>query len=281
MATRKPNGFTFNSMGTKETSDKSMVKRIKYWSFSLYNAHRQCPFAAKLRAVDKIKTPGNKYMDRGNDVHKICEDYIKGDVIWKTAFKRGQDLEMPADLSGLKDELDRLRGIYSENRKRSATATQTSVEDTWAFTNGWDQTVWNDWIGCWVRIKLDVGHWENHGGKNIYIPTDWKTGKFNEESNDDYIEQLELYALGALLMYPHADEIWPRLIYTDAGLVFPDPEDPIVFRQSDVPALKKLWEKRVRPMLNDTTFAPRPGNYCKFCHFRKGNAAAGGGQCKY
>src|SRR3546814_12779240 len=75
MATRKPNGVSFASLAGKKPAKKAAAKgQIKYWSFSLYNTHKQCPLKAKLNAVDKIKEPGNDAMQRGNDVHKLCED---------------------------------------------------------------------------------------------------------------------------------------------------------------------------------------------------------------
>jgi hypothetical protein len=37
------------------------------------------------------------------------------------------------------------------------------------------------------------------------------------------------------------------------------------------------WEDKTRPMLNDTIFAPKPGNACRWCHWKKSN----GGPCKF
>lgn len=79
------------------------------------------------------------------------------------------------------------------------------------------------------------------------------------------------------MRYPHVDEVRPRLVYVDEGVVYPDPRKPIVYTQADVPRLKELWAKRTKAMLSDTKFAPRPGAYCKYCHFRKSN----GGPCRY
>lgn len=281
MATRKPNGLSFATMGDK-TKKKPTVKKITYWSFSLYNNYKQCPLKAKFNALDKIKEPGNEAMQRGNDVHKLCEDYIKG-LITLAKLKSGAKTvaKNPWDPSDWLDELNRLRKVYANRNKLAAHAMQPAVEDTWAFTSGWDITRWNDWIACWVRIKLDVGEFFKEGKSIVYVPTDWKTGQFRDEKNEEYVEQLELYALAAMLIHPHVDEVRPRLAYVDQGVVYPDPEEPLVFKRADVPALKKLWEKRTRAMLNDTKFAPRPGNYCRYCYYRKGNAANGGGQCKY
>lgn len=283
MSKRKPNGLTFANMGSRRpTAKPGAAKRITYWSFSLYNTYKQCPLKAKFNALDKIKEPGNDAMQRGNDVHKLCEDYIKG-LITKAQLKTGAALtkSRPWDFKSTLPELDRLRKVYANRNRLAAHAMQPAVEDTWAFTSSWDQTVWNDWINCWVRIKLDVGEFFKEGKSIIYVPTDWKTGQFKDEKNEEYLEQLELYALAALLIHPHVDEVRPRLVYVDQDIEYPNPEQPLSFKRKDLAALKKLWEKRTKPMLNDTRFAPRPGNYCRFCFYRAGNAAGGGGQCKY
>lgn len=284
MATRKPNGLTFASMsnGKRPAAAKAGPKRIKYWSFSLYSTYKQCPLKAKLNAIDKIKEPGNDAMQRGNDVHKLCEDFIKG-TITLAKLKAGAKVvkKRPWDPMDVLPELTRLRKVYANRKQLTAKAMQPAVEDTWAFTKDWDQTVWNDWVGCWVRIKLDVGEMFEEAGRVIYVPTDWKTGQFYDDKNEEYVEQLELYALAALLLHPQVDEVRPRLAYVDQGLIYPDPDEPLSFTRADIEPLKKLWAKRTRPMLNDTIFAPRPGQGCRYCYYRKSNKANGGGQCKY
>lgn len=284
--TKKANGLRFGSGPAKKTvkqAAKSAAKRkITYWSFSLYNSYKKCPRKAKLSAVDKIKEPSNIYMERGNNIHKALEQYGKGEIT-KAVLKKtcaAEDLTISSDLMR---SLDRIRAKYKKKTKLAIVGQPIAIEDTWAFTKDWDQTTWNDWLNCWLRIKLDVGEWEEEDDRLIYYPTDWKSGRVNEENNQEYTEQLELYALGALLSYPHADEVRPRLYYVDADTVYPDEsEDYLSFTQADVPKLKKLWEKRTRPMLNDTTFAPRPGNYCRYCFYRSGNSAVHGRQlCEY
>lgn len=145
------------------------------------------------------------------------------------------------------------------------------VEDQWAFTNTWGETAWNDWVKCWVRIKVDCAH---HLDEETLRVRDWKTGKFREEMNEEYLEQLELYALTALLLHPHIQKVETELVYLDEGKIFKAPK---VYTRADIPALKKLWEKRVTPMLKDKRFAPRPNNKCRWCHFSKSK----GGPCKF
>ncbi len=240
------------------------AKQITSWSFSRYSTYNLCPLKAKLAFLDKIKEPPNPAMARGAEIHDKAEAYIKG---------KGR---LPAELKAFKDEFMALRKQYKKKINGMV------VEDMWAFTADWDETQWNDWANCWVRIKLDCAH---HEDEETLIISDWKTGKFRPEKNEEYVEQLELYALSALLLHEHIEVVLPRLVYLDAEVIYPEPgskeEEALTFTRKDIPALKKRWAKRVKPMMNDKTFAPRPNNLCKWCFYRASNKAAGGGQCKF
>lgn len=237
------------------------VKMITSWSFSRYSDYRQCPLKAKLKHLDRIQEPPNAAMARGSEVHSRIEQYIKGQLT-----------RLPADLKPVADELKSLKAKF---KKLSQTML---VEDTWAFTKDWEETAWNDWANCWLRIKLDCAH---HADDTTLVVTDWKTGRFRPELNDDYVEQLELYALAALLLHEHIEEVQPRLVYVDHGQVYPEPDKPLSYTRKDITKLKQLWLRRTKPMLNDKKFAPRPNDKCRWCFYRASNKAAGGGQCKY
>lgn len=233
------------------------------WSFSRYSTYKQCPLKLKFNVIDKIREPGNDAMNRGAAIHDLAEDYIKGKYT-KRIF--------PMELKKFEAEFKMMKAQYKKKINGMV------VEDTWAFTKDWDETQWNDWVGCWVRIKLDCAH---HEDDETMIITDWKTGKYRSESNEEYMEQLELYALAALMLHAHIKEVKPRLVYLDMGLIYPDADKPIVYTREDIPRLKKLWEKRTKAMMNDKVFAPRPNDKCRWCFYRKANAANGGGQCKF
>ena len=200
-------------------------------------------------------------MLRGAAIGKMAEDYVKGTLA-----------KLPPELKLFKAEFAMLRKQYKKSINGMV------VEDNWAFTKDWSETMWNDWTNCWVRIKLDCAH---HIEDDVMVVTDWKTGKFRREMQDQYLMQLELYALAALILHPHLREVRPRLGYLDAGVWYPEQDKPIVYTRDDIPKLKKVWEKRVKPMLNDKIFAPKPNQFCNWCHYRKSNKAAGGGQCKF
>lgn len=237
-------------------------KNITSWSFSRYTTYRECPARARYKFIDKLQEPSNEYMERGTRIHAEAEGFIKGLI--KT---------LPNDLKPVAAIVKACKELFKK-RKNEADAV---CEDTWAFTKDWAQTKWDDWKNCMTRIKLDFAHVEVRDGKRILIITDWKSGKFRERKNEEYVEQLELYALAGLILYPDVDLIWPRLVYTDQNLTYPKEEGEIEYTHKDLKALKLTWHKRTSPMLRDTKFAPRPGDHCRNCHFRKSN----GGPCKF
>lgn len=239
--------------------------RFKSWSYSRYSDWKTCPLAAKLKHLDKVKEPENAAMARGSDVHTMAESYIKGTLP-----------KLPPELKLFADEFKELRALY---KKKSS---GTIVEDNWAFTNEWTPTQWDDWVGCWVRIKLDCAHYL---GPTVMMVTDWKTGKPNDYKVAEYMEQLSLYALAGLLLHEHLAEIHVRLAFTDTGEFFPLAEDggAKVYRRSDLKGLLKTWNSNVKPMMADTKFAPKPSRACDWCFYgQKGKEKKGGpGLCKF
>lgn len=237
------------------------IKQITSWSFSRYSTYKVCPLKLKLSAIDRIREPGNEAMARGDAIHTLAEKYIRGEL-----------RVLPKELAFFKVEFAELRKMYKKS------ADSMVVEDNWAFTKDWSVTQWNNWAECAVRIKLDCAH---HEDEETLIVTDWKTGKFRPELNEEYVEQLELYALAALLLHEHIQLVKPRLAYLDLGVIYPEPGEELVFTRKDIPKLKKLWEKRTKAMMNDKQFAPRPNDKCRFCFYRSSNKTNGGGQCRF
>ena len=233
---------------------------ITSWSFSRYSVYVLCALKAKFQFVDKIKEPSNDAMARGDDIHKKAEGYLKGTIA-----------RLPAELKLIETTLKALR---AQAKKK---VLGVIVEESWCFDKDWQPVAWNDWDNCVVRIKLDCAHYET---PEVMVITDWKTGKHDERRQTEYLEQLELYALAALVLHPHIKEAKPRLVYTDLGIV--EPKEPLVYTQADVPRLKKLWAQRTKPMMTDKKFAPRPNDKCRWCYFgQSGKAKGGPGLCKY
>lgn len=230
---------------------------VTAWSFSRFSDYKACPAKFKYKHLDKLQEPANAAMARGSEIHKLAEDYTNGKL-----------RTLPEELKLFKDEFTKLR---KEKIKM--------VEEQWAFRADWSQTQWNDWSGCWLRVKLDVAYINVE--HNALVPIDHKTGKFRQEKNDEYMLQLNLYGTAGFAQLPTVDVISPRLWYLDHGRVYPDPEqdeDEIEFFPKEAKSMKKAWEDRVKPMFMDRNFKPTPSDAaCRFCHYRKSN----GGPCKY
>lgn len=200
-------------------------------------------------------------MARGAAIHKLAERFIIDELV------------------ALPPELKRFSRLFRWLRRQYRRPINgMTVEESWAFTKEWEQTAWNDWDRCWLRIKLDCAY---HSEPATLVVIDWKTGKFREQDTQTYQEQLELYALGALLTHEHVETVRPMLVYLDNGLIWPGDNEQLVFTRADLSQLQRSWELRTRPLLQDTTFAPRPNNLCRFCFYRAANKANGGGQCRF
>jgi hypothetical protein len=186
---------------------------------------------------------------RGQLVHKLCEQFVLGQL-------RAYPKELGAEFKDRFLELRKLKAF---------------CEQEWAFNKVWETVGWFA-KDAWLRIKMDA-HYLIETKKRKLVDTqvvaiDYKTGRQHPEHS----LQRSLYALGAFHMYPDAKTVHVEHWYIDSGEVGQDD-----FAAKDVPALLKQWEMRTRAMLADKRFAARPGNYCRWCHFRKSN----GGICKF
>jgi Protein of unknown function (DUF2800). len=254
-------------VATKTTNKLTQAaKPVTSWSFSRYGDYKTCPLKFKLKHIDKIAEPKSDAMQKGIDAHNDAEAYVKGTLA-----------KLPPVLSGLKDEFVAMRKMYKSKKFPMI------VEDNWAFTAEWEETQWNDWVRCWVRIKLDAAHYVT---ADEMMVTDWKTGKPSEFKNAEYMEQLELYAVAALLMSARENvRVRVRLGFTEAGeIVVPRDKngDEITYTRADLPRLMKEWNKRVKPMMSATNFPPRANSTCRWCFYGQAGKAKGGpGLCQF
>lgn len=222
---------------------KKIVKKIEAWSFSRWRDYENCPAKANYKHVLKMKEPGNAAMDRGTAIHKLAEDFSKGRL-----------KKFPAELVKFKVSFTAIKKLDPD------------CEQEWAFNKEWGRTGWFD-PDAWCRIKVDCTY--EKGNEGVVI--DHKTGRY-KPGDAEYANQLELYAIGALLIYRKAVKVTCKLWFLDSG-----DEEVMEFTRVQLPALIAKWEKATKNMLTDTRFPPRPSNGCRFCHFRNSN----GGPCKF
>ena len=217
-----------------------MTERLTQWSYSRYGLWKQCPFKAKLQYIEKLKEPSSPALENGIKVHSELESYLKGDLA-----------EVPLCSHKLKG--------YMTSLKEAKPHSELEV----AFNTNWQPVEWFS-KDAWVRIKIDALVKTEKAVKVI----DFKTGKIR----DTYGDQLELYALTGLLMFPSAEQAETELAFVDHGKVV----EGTIWARDSLEELRALWMDRVSPMLEDTHFEATPNAYCFNCSFSKKK----GGPCK-
>lgn len=260
---------------------------IKSWSISRLDKYELCPRLLKYE-VDKLcpKCFGGKLrgafgetqlcdacgkekevpppMARGSVIGKMLEDYVNG-----TAQTLPADVKHP-----------RARAIADDMREKFK-ARRVKVEHSIVLSRDWKQVAEDDWDNAWLRVKLDVQYAPDD--KAIHI-IDWKTGGINNKTGEvrasaKYDDQLNLYAVAAMTIYPSVTATQAQLVFVDCGARF----DPIIERPSGsltrdgLEAAQKKWASRAQAVMRDRLFAPRPNDKCKYCDFSKGK----GGPCQY
>jgi RecB family exonuclease len=204
-------------------------------------------------AVEKKKGPvrdADNAGERGNRVHKVAEDYVKGERDNTTK-----------EVSKFKEDLDMLREDYKDGK--------VEVEGDWAFTTEWEQTGWWD-KNAWARIKLDV--WETldeHTGRVI----DHKTGKkFGNEVK--HTQQGQLYMVAGFMRHPEITLIETEFWYLDHGLKLKKK-----YSRDKLPLYLKKFNKRALAMTCATEFPAKPSKMnCRWCDYGVEN---GTGDCPY
>lgn len=233
-----------------------MSNGVKAWSYSRYADYKQCPYKFKCKHILRLPDPGSPAMARGNTIHKEAEDYVAGRL-----------KKQPGSLKEFKDQFEELRQLYKEG--------VASVELQWGFSHDWEpaQKGHGDpfgWFGynTWLRIKADVSI--NYGDGEAEI-IDHKTGK-KYTTNE---EQVELFSTGPFMRDPKVMKITTRLWYLDVpGL---EGEVTREYTRKDFLAIKRDWNRKIVPMFEDSRFAPKPNDRCKWCPY----SAAEGGPCKF
>lgn len=231
----------------RKPKEDPITGEITQWSFSRWTTHRDCARRAYYKFIKRLPEPGGPALQRGTEIHDAAKNVIQGKL-----------KDVPDDLKSVKKML-----LSMSKRKGVHPELELAVTKRWTPTGWFERDVYG-------RAKLDVG--EKVG--KVWNVADWKTGKLRTgDAGSDYILQLELYATFGFAHHPDADRVEARLIFTDQD----GKEIPSSFERSEFPALMKRWEKRLKPMLNDRTFEPSPGDACRWCAYKK----ASGGPCPF
>ena len=114
------------------------MSNIPQWSYSRLKTFEDCPKKAEYAYIQRIKEPGNKAMDRGKDIHKLCEEYIRG---------RFED-DIPKQLVEFQEAFELLKELTLKR-------VMCFVRVTGLLTTEWEPTGWFD-SDTWGRAKVDA-----------------------------------------------------------------------------------------------------------------------------
>lgn len=219
---------------------------ISEWSYTRWSTHDQCNLKGKFKFVDKLPDPPGPAADRGIFYHSIAEMYINRKM---STF--------PVELQGLgfDEKFDQLR------EQEPLTEHRIGLTRQWTETGFFGKDVWG-------RVVYDVIYY-TPADKTVHI-IDHKTGKMYPEHE----EQLDLYNLTGLLLFPDAEQSVAEDWYLDQGAHIGVPR---TMSRKLVEPMKQFWQARIDVMENDRIYAARPGRHCNWCAYAKRK----GGPCSF
>ena len=218
---------------------------IKQWSYSRLSCFEKCPKQAEFKFIKKIKEPGSAAMDRGKDIHKLCEDFIRGSIE-----------EIPAQLQDFEDAFVILKDLYLYGH--------VICESDWAIDQNWQKTGWFE-EDTWGRAKVDAFVYEEGISKEARV-IDFKTGRY-DGNQETHREQCELYGAIALSRYPELESITTEMWYLDHGKI-----DRYIYTPESIKVKQERLNLRAIAMTSAEEFPANPSKFkCKWCYFGKQN----------
>lgn len=203
-------------------------------SFSLtkITTHEKCALKYKFRYILNLPETKGPAAQRGVDLHKNIEDYIR------------EEIPLPAELSHYQSWLLSMRGDTSFPEHKIA------VDEHWKVC-GWEDP------HAYMRSVIDL--------KYVYTPQsvvnyDWKSGKIY----DDHVDQKTLYAAVVSAEHPEALEIRSIHVYVDLGK-----NTEQVYHRDQIPTMQQRWDQRIESVAEDSEYIPSPGYHCVWCGYSK------------
>jgi RecB family exonuclease len=215
---------------------------IKTWSASSLKKFENCPYHIFLQYVKKIPEKENPAAGRGNEIHKLAEEYVKGELA-----------ELPKELEKFKTAFEALRAQFTEGN--------VTCEENWGFTIEWAPTNWTA-KDVWGRAKLDAFIRSNDGMSATVI--DYKTGrKFGNEIA--HTTQGIIYTLAAFMRFPLLEFIKVEFWYLDKAEKL-----ECTFTREQAMVLFLKIHNRATQLTSCTEFRPNPSiTNCKWCPYKE------------
>ena len=235
------------TQSSRPDSGDAFKKPSKYgpvstWSYSSLKTFEECPYRIYIQRIKKIPEPPSAAADRGTAIHKLAEQYIKGELG-----------DFPPELIKFKSDFEELRALFAEAK--------VEVEGEWGFSIDWEAVGWMV-PQTWARIKLDAMVHQDETSARVI---DFKTGKkFGNEI--PHAQQCLLYAIAAFFRYPLVENVRTELWYLDKG------EQTLrSFTRTEAMQFAPGFHRRGIEMTTCEDFTPKPSkDACRWCPYGKG-----------
>jgi hypothetical protein len=272
------------------------IYQFTSWGPSKFADYEMCPHMALHKHLKKTCTICFKGKVLGGyDTPAICDTcgkenekgpaLVKGDRIGKEvdayltsrrSVPLPDEIRHPAVLAILKEARSSMQ--YRGKKKPTGEVQIDSILDlAWKPVQRFARRHW-----FWGKIdyRKVVG--------TVAEVIDWKTGGLDKNTgavrpNHKYGDQLSSYAVATLCECPEVQEVHTKLVFLECAPRFEagQPGGPVVegetLTRAALAAAQTAWKQKLRPMLFDKDFAPRPGDGCWFCPYSKKR----GGPCKH
>lgn len=231
----------------------TFFKSFRFWSWSMLQIYRKCPYWARLRYIDKSPLPPIDDKDekrlRGIDAHDSMSKFVLAD---------GTLPELHEALKPFKDILFDVRDIRTKGLGIVTSEVPKYYDQNWR-----PQETRQDY---WFQMIPDI-HVKVPSELNMTV--DGKTGKKygNEVS---HFGQMEFYAVCAWIDDPTFDLYKSELWYFDKKDVW-----SIDFTPRQLELARKKLDDEVARMFADKVHRPRPSKIvCRYCPYSpKGTGA--------
>lgn len=209
------------------------------WGFSKLDVFRACPQKFKFQFIDKLPQGSSPAMERGGKMHENIEMYLNGWV-----------QELSADTEDWKQAFDDLK---KEDFKGEQAL---GISKDWALLPDWFDK------RTWLRVKMDAYY---RKGPRLTV-IDFKSGKYRIPSQD----QIELYAVAGLSVFPDIEEVDAEFWFLDADEVFKR-----TYTREELLNLRKKYEQASDAIYSESQWKPAPSTECRWCPYSKTK----GGKC--
>lgn len=214
------------------------------WSYSKLSCWDDCKKRYWYRYVEKVPEVKGKGMERGNTIHKLCEEYVDGVLAREKFVAKLAELRV-----GPNSYLVKIADKFKEGKERGCSIT---TETKFKFDDDY------------TTVKCDGNHFGtviydvlvlNKDSIEIY---DYKTGGIYECSHD---YQGAIYAMVANKMF----ETIPKVVF-----VYADKDEQKVFKytEQDMEDVELLVISTLEAIMAEVDFDESLGPHCNWCSYK-------------